>query len=190
MVASVGARRLMVDTLSAAVHQALARDVDAIVLTDLVERLRAVKGPAELALVRAAARYADAVLDAIRAKTADIVRGGGTELDILSAGLSAAAAMQKAELGPAFGHTKVGLTVFDVSQMSAFGVLGLSHEVRIRSIVVKEELSKWIIAGAGGGSVVVVGGLVVVVRKKHAQLESIMAMLFTEVEWATRLPLT
>ncbi|MFN8723261.1 MAG: M24 family metallopeptidase [Rhodospirillales bacterium] len=110
MVASVGARRLMVDTLSAAVHQALARDVDAIVLTDLVERLRAVKGPAELALVRAAARYADAVLDAIRARTADIVRGGGTELDILSAGLSAAAAMQKAELGPAFGHTKVGLT--------------------------------------------------------------------------------
>ena len=86
--------------------------------------------------------------------------------------------------------TKVSLTVFDASQMSAFAVLGLSHEVRIRSIIVKEELSKWIIAGAGGGSVVVVGGLVVVVRKKHAQLEAIMAMLFTEVAWDTRLPLS
>jgi hypothetical protein len=87
--------------------------------------------------------------------------------------------------------TKVSLTVtvFDASQMSAFAVPGLSHEVRIRSIIVKEELSKWIIAGAGGGSVVVVGGLVVVVRKKHAQLEAIMAMLFTEVAWDIRLPL-
>jgi Xaa-Pro dipeptidase len=110
MVASVGARRLLIDNLSAAVHQALVRDVDTLVLTDVVERLRAIKGAAELALVRAAARHADAVLDAIRAQAADIVRGGGTEIDILAAGLSAGAALQKAELGVAFGHTKVGLT--------------------------------------------------------------------------------
>jgi hypothetical protein len=37
------------------------------------------------------------------------------------------------------------------------------------------------LAGAGAAAVVVVGGLVVVVRRRHAHLQAIMAMLFTEV---------
>ncbi len=75
------------------------------------------------------------------------------------------------------------MNIFDASQTSAFAVRGVSGEVWMRSTNGKEELSKWIIAGAGGGSAVVVGGLVIVVRKRHAHLQAIMAMLFTEVEW-------
>ncbi len=76
--------------------------------------------------------------------------------------------------------TKVRLRVFDAAQMSAFAVLGLSGEVWMRSTVVKEELSKWIIAGAGGSSVVVIGGLVILVRKRGSHLQAIMVMLLTE----------
>jgi hypothetical protein len=39
----------------------------------------------------------------------------------------------------------------------------------------------WILVGAGSAAVVLVGGLVVVVRKRHAHLQAIMAMLFSEV---------
>jgi hypothetical protein len=41
--------------------------------------------------------------------------------------------------------------------------------------------TKWIFVGAGSTSVVVVGGLVILVRHKHAHLQAIMVMLFTEV---------
>jgi hypothetical protein len=58
-----------------------------------------------------------------------------------------------------------------------------SCELLRRTITAKEGLStsSWILAGACGAAVVVVGGLVIVVRKRHAHLQAIMAMLFTEV---------
>jgi hypothetical protein len=49
-------------------------------------------------------------------------------------------------------------------------------------VIVKEGLStSWILAGAGGSAILVLGGLVVLVRKRHAHLQAIMVMLFTEV---------
>ena len=57
-----------------------------------------------------------------------------------------------------------------------------SCELLRRTITVTEGLStSWILAGAGGASILVVGGLWIIVRKKHAHLQAIMLMLFTEV---------
>ena len=57
-----------------------------------------------------------------------------------------------------------------------------SCELLRRTIIVTEGLStSWIFAGASVASVLVVGGLWIFVRKKHAHLQAIMLMLFTEV---------
>ena len=57
-----------------------------------------------------------------------------------------------------------------------------SCELLRRTITVKEGLSSsWTLVGAVGAALVVVGALVVVVRKRHAHLQAIMVMLFTEV---------
>jgi hypothetical protein len=51
-----------------------------------------------------------------------------------------------------------------------------------RTIIVTEGLStSWVLVGGGGAAVVVVGCLFFVVRKRHAHLQAIMVMLFTEV---------
>jgi hypothetical protein len=41
--------------------------------------------------------------------------------------------------------------------------------------------TKWVLVGAGATAIVVVGGVAVVVRKRHAHLQAIMLLLFTEV---------
>ncbi len=41
--------------------------------------------------------------------------------------------------------------------------------------------TKWVLVGGGASAMVVVGGVVIVVRKRHAHLQAIMALLFTEV---------
>jgi hypothetical protein len=59
---------------------------------------------------------------------------------------------------------------------------GSSCTLLRRTITVEEGFSSYsILGGAGGAAVVVVGALVVVVRKRHAHLQAIMVMLFTEV---------
>jgi hypothetical protein len=56
-----------------------------------------------------------------------------------------------------------------------------SCELLRRRITVEEGLStSWILAGAAGAAVVVIGGTTVVVRKRHAHLQAIMMLLFTE----------
>jgi hypothetical protein len=57
-----------------------------------------------------------------------------------------------------------------------------SCELLRRTIVVEEGFNTHaILGGAGGAAVVVVGAIVLVVRKRHAHLQAIMVMLFTEV---------
>ncbi len=57
-----------------------------------------------------------------------------------------------------------------------------SCELLRLGITVKDEVSTaWILGGAGGASVLVVGGLSVFIRKRHAHLQAILLMLFTEV---------
>jgi hypothetical protein len=60
--------------------------------------------------------------------------------------------------------------------------LAPSCELLRRRIIVKEGFSTaWILVGAAIAAVVVIGGLLFVVRKRNANLQAIMAMLFTEV---------
>ena len=109
MVQESGARRLAVDTLEARLFASTERLLDMLVLTDAVERLRVAKEPEELDLVRAASRYADLVLETILREGGPVIAGGGTELDLLAIGLSAAQHAMRAELNSAFSSTKCGL---------------------------------------------------------------------------------
>ena len=71
-----------------------------------------------------------------------------------------------------------------VSASNAWNKTGsaTSCELLRRTITVKEGLgTNSILGGAGGAAVVVICGLVIVVRKRHAHLQAIMVMLFTEV---------
>ncbi len=109
MMRTSGAEHLAVDVLETRLHEAGRALVRRLTVTDLVERLRFVKTEEELALVRSAAGYADLVLEAVRDEAGGIIRKGGTELDILAAGLARAQAAMAQDLGPAFGHTKCGI---------------------------------------------------------------------------------
>jgi Xaa-Pro aminopeptidase len=109
MLRETGARRLAVDSLEARLFQAAGDVVERLVLSDRVERLRFVKSDVELALVRLAARYADACLDHMRRQIGEIVAAGGSELDIQAAGLGHARALMSRELGSAFAGTKLAV---------------------------------------------------------------------------------
>jgi Xaa-Pro aminopeptidase len=110
MLGEIGRRRVAIDALPVRLLDAAREAVAHLAVTDMVERQRHVKEPEELALAREAARYADLCLEAILAGTADIVRGGGTELDILAHGMGAASAALSRDHGAAFGRTKLGIT--------------------------------------------------------------------------------
>ena len=45
--------------------------------------------------------------------------------------------------------------------------------------------STWILIGAGIASILLVGAFGIIVRKRHAHLQAILAMLFTEVRYPT-----
>jgi Xaa-Pro aminopeptidase len=99
MVKEAGVQRLGVDTLTVDVFNRLGAGV---VVTPLVEQMRWVKEPEELALVERAAHYADLCLEYIRDHAGAMICDGGTELDILRAAVGATAARMKAEVGEIF----------------------------------------------------------------------------------------
>ena len=99
MVAESGAARLGIDALS---HEVFRRLGENVVLSPIVEQMRWVKEPEEIAFIEKASSYADYCLEYIRDHAADIISDGGTELDILRACVSATAAKMKAEVGEIF----------------------------------------------------------------------------------------
>jgi hypothetical protein len=71
-----------------------------------------------------------------------------------------------------------------VSASNAWGGIGpaTSCELLRQAITVNERLNgTWIFIGAGISAVFVVGALAIVLRRRHAQVEAVMAMIFTEV---------
>jgi hypothetical protein len=80
---------------------------------------------------------------------------------------------------------KHGLYVLVVSATNAWNRTAgqaTSCELLQRTIAVREGLStNWILAGSGSAAVVVVSGTVILVRRRHADLQAIMVMIFTEV---------
>ncbi len=110
MLAETGARRLGVDALEARLLDEARARVDLLDLGDHVRPERVVKQPEELALIREAARFADMVLERLRASAPDIIRQGGTELDLMADCTGHARAALMATHGSAFQGTKVGIT--------------------------------------------------------------------------------
>jgi len=110
MIGETGARRLGVDVLEARLLEAARARVVCLGLDDHVRLERAVKHPEELALVREAARFADLVLERLLAAGADIIRQGGTELDLMADGTGHARAALLTAHGAEFQGTKVGIT--------------------------------------------------------------------------------
>ena len=110
MVGATGARALGIDALDARLLDDARSCLRRLDLGDHVLAERAVKHPEELALVRAAARFADLVLERLLAAGADIIRQGGTELDLMADctghGRAALAVMH----GRAFQGTKMAIT--------------------------------------------------------------------------------
>jgi Xaa-Pro aminopeptidase len=94
-----GAQRLGIDHVT---QDVFARLGDGVRVTPLVDRLRWVKEAEEIALIEQAARYADFCLEQVRDHAPGIIRGGGTELDILAQCLPATAARMRAEVGELF----------------------------------------------------------------------------------------
>lgn len=96
------ATRVGIDALDMRVHAELNARSFAIDPSQAADEVRAVKEPEELALTRGAARYADACLAWILAEAGEVLRSGGTELDVLSGGVGAARALLAEELGGTF----------------------------------------------------------------------------------------
>lgn len=109
MIAQTGAKRIGIDTLDATLL-APARDIARIDLTDHVLPERSVKHPQELALVRAAAGFADMVLERFHAVAADMIAQGATELDLEADCTGHARAAMARAHNAAFAGTKMGIT--------------------------------------------------------------------------------
>lgn len=110
MVAESGARRIAIDTVEARLLPALQATLADVVLEDLAAPSRFIKTDEELALTREAARFADMVLERLLANGADIIRQGGSELDLMVDCTDFARAALTAAHGAAFAGTKLGIT--------------------------------------------------------------------------------
>jgi Xaa-Pro aminopeptidase len=110
MIGETGARRLGVDALEGRLVDTARARLAHLDLADHVRPERVVKHDAELALIREAARFADRVLERLLAAGADIIRQGGTELDLMADATGHARAALTAAHGQAFQGTKVGIT--------------------------------------------------------------------------------
>ena len=104
-----GAACLGVDALDLRVAEDLAAAGRVLTPCDVVERLRWRKGPAELALVRAAAAFADRCLEHVLVQAGAIAAAGGSERDILAAALDATEADMRGSLGETFEGTPTGV---------------------------------------------------------------------------------
>lgn len=102
MVRETGAKRLGSDSPRYDLITRVVQSGIEIVPTAIVEQMRWVKEPGELDFIRQAAGYADYCLSHIRDHAADIIRGGGTELDILRACLTATSEKMQRDLGDTF----------------------------------------------------------------------------------------
>lgn len=110
MIGETGAHRLGIDALEARLLETARAQLTHLDLADHVRPERVVKHDAELALIREAARFADRVLERLLAAGADIIRQGGTELDLMADATGHARAALIATHGQAFQGTKVGIT--------------------------------------------------------------------------------
>ena len=89
------AGKLGVDDVPISHFRHLQREVTEVVFTDLVAKMREIKQPQEIACIRAASKYADAVVTAAR----DAMEIGATELEVWQAATSKVNRQMKEDLG-------------------------------------------------------------------------------------------
>ena len=110
MLDQAGADRIAVDRLEAHLLDPARAHLQRLDLVDHVARERAVKDPAELALIREAARFADLVLARLLSRGPDVLQQGGTEADLLADCTGHVRALLHAAHGEAFEGTRIGIT--------------------------------------------------------------------------------
>lgn len=110
MVESIGAESIAVDALDARWLDAVRQRVGRIDLDDHVLPERAVKRPEEIALIREASRFADAVLERLLSEGGDMIRQGGSEADLMADCTDHVRLRLDREYGAAFAGTKCGIT--------------------------------------------------------------------------------
>jgi Xaa-Pro dipeptidase len=100
MLGDIGNRAVLIDRIPFDLPTRLLRDD--LQTSTLVDQMRWVKEPEEVALVEQAAHYADYCLEQVRDYSGDIIRDGGTELDILTHCLAQTRRKIQAEVGELF----------------------------------------------------------------------------------------
>jgi Xaa-Pro dipeptidase len=110
MIKQTGARRIAVDTMGAELLEPAQAMLERLDLIDHAKPERAVKGAAELPLIREAARFADLVLERLLVSGADIIQQGGTEDDLMADCTGHARKILSSTHSEAFQGTKMGIT--------------------------------------------------------------------------------
>ncbi len=99
MLGEAAAARVGIDKISHRQFLMLGADI---ILSELVDKLRWIKQPDEIALIAQAAAYADYCLEQVLTGAGAIISAGGSELDILRHCLGATQAKMNAEIGEQF----------------------------------------------------------------------------------------
>lgn len=110
MLDQIGGGSLAIDRLDAALLDAARARLNQLDLTDHAMAVRAVKTPAEIALIRAAAGYADLFLQRLQSVGEDIIAQGGTEKALMADAMAFARAALEADHGRAFDGKPMGVT--------------------------------------------------------------------------------
>ena len=110
MIKETGARRLAIDALGAELLDPARSMLERLDLADHARPERAVKQPAELTLIREAARFADMVLERLLEAGGGIIEEGGTEADLLVDCTDAVRKRLADTHGEVFQETPTGIT--------------------------------------------------------------------------------
>lgn len=99
MVREAGVKMLGIDHISHDIFMTLG---DGVTTTNLINKMRWVKEPEEIQVIKQAARYADYCLEQVLENAGAIIKDGGTELDILRQCIGATSEKMKSEIGEQF----------------------------------------------------------------------------------------
>lgn len=172
MLDEIAAKKVGIDRLDARFLDAARTRVDRLDLTDHAMQVRAIKQPEEIALTTEAARFADLFLQHLHAVGGDIISQGGTEADLMAAGMAHARSALLEQYKEAFAGTKMGITASVHSGPRAALPHGAVLERRPRA-------GETLIAGIGAslGGYHAESGITLIVGEMSAQQRRIMAAM-------------
>ncbi len=110
MLDQIGAKRIAIDALDAALLDAARDKLTRLDLTDHAMAARTIKEPEEIALTVEAASFADLFLTRLHANAGDIIGQDGTEADLMADAMAHAKGALLAKHKVAFSGTPMGIT--------------------------------------------------------------------------------